>query len=299
MRKEIQDIISQLPSGTASDQLTEGCLVLEGGAFRSLYTQGFLDVMMENDLNLTCVIGVSAGALAGGSYVSGQIGASVRTNLSYRHDGRYIGMRAILHSGSIIDVGFLTEDRGIHESLDMERFNRSKQRYVVVATNCLTGEATYFEKGKCDDILLAARASATIPRFSPMVMIDGVPYLDGACANKIPYRWALKEGYEKIVVIRTRDFSFRATEPKKPRPPLMYRKYPALAALLTNSDHAYNMECEELEALAARGRILHLGPSRPVEVGLMEPSILRLFELYQLGRQDALDRLDEIRAYLS
>jgi len=83
--------ISKIPSGRASDKLTEGCLVLEGGAFRGLYTQGFLDALMLADINLSCVIGVSAGALGGANYVSGQIGRSARINLNYRADSRYIG----------------------------------------------------------------------------------------------------------------------------------------------------------------------------------------------------------------
>ena len=42
--------IDSIPKGQASERLVEGCLVLEGGAFRGLYTQGFLDAMMENDI---------------------------------------------------------------------------------------------------------------------------------------------------------------------------------------------------------------------------------------------------------
>ena len=44
--------LSDIPRGSASDQIVDGCLVLEGGAFRGLYTQGFLDAMMQNDLNM-------------------------------------------------------------------------------------------------------------------------------------------------------------------------------------------------------------------------------------------------------
>ena len=102
--------ISKIPSGRASDKLTEGCLVLEGGAFRGLYTQGFLDALMLADINLSCVIGVSAGALGGANYVSGQIGRSARINLNYRADSRYIGKKALENSRSLLDVGFLTED---------------------------------------------------------------------------------------------------------------------------------------------------------------------------------------------
>ena len=180
--------LSESPGGLASETLIPGCLVLEGGAFRGLYTQGFLDAMMQNDLNLSCVIGVSAGALSGMNYVAGQIGRSARTNLTYRRDSRYVGTKAVLKSHSLLDIGFLVEDRGVLEPLNWERFNREEQRFIAVATNCETGEAAYFEKGKCSDIMQAVRASATMPYISPMVMIDGVPYLDGSNMSK-PSFW--------------------------------------------------------------------------------------------------------------
>ena len=68
--------IDRLPKGEATDRLTEGCIALEGGAFRGVYGEGVLDALMEADLNFRCTIGVSAGALNGATYVSGQIGRS-------------------------------------------------------------------------------------------------------------------------------------------------------------------------------------------------------------------------------
>ena len=264
---QTEEIIEGIPRGQASEALVPGCLVLEGGAFRGLYTQGFLDVMMENGLNLSCVIGVSAGALAGVNYVSGQIGRSARTNLLYRHDSRYIGAKSFLHSHCILDVGFLTEDRGIIEPLDRDRFDRPEQRFVAVATNCQTGEAAYFEKGKCSDILLAARASATMPFISPVIMIDGVPYLDGGCACKIPYGWAMDQGFEKILVIRTREAAFRDkgrvrrkadalaeayVSRKLPGAGRVYRTYPAFREqLIRREESAVNRIYRNYPALAA------------------------------------------------
>ena len=69
----MNDYMSHLPSGTASDKVTKGCLVLEGGAFRGVYTSGVLDYLMMHDVNFECVVGVSAGALNGVNYVAGQI----------------------------------------------------------------------------------------------------------------------------------------------------------------------------------------------------------------------------------
>lgn len=44
-------------------------LVLEGGGMRGMYTAGVLDVFMENGITFDGVIGVSAGAITGCSYV--------------------------------------------------------------------------------------------------------------------------------------------------------------------------------------------------------------------------------------
>lgn len=40
MSGKIYSHIDKIPSGSASRKVTEGCLVLEGGAFRGLYSQG-------------------------------------------------------------------------------------------------------------------------------------------------------------------------------------------------------------------------------------------------------------------
>ena len=37
--------ISKIPSGHASGTVTPGCIVLEGGAFRGLYSQGVLPIV--------------------------------------------------------------------------------------------------------------------------------------------------------------------------------------------------------------------------------------------------------------
>ncbi len=297
-REKVYSGIDRIPQGQASEKLTPGCLVLEGGAFKGLYTQGVLDAMMLSDINLQCVIGVSAGGLSGANYVSGQIGRSARVGLTYRHDPRYVGLKALRHSRSIVDVGFLTENRGIYEPLDEERFFRPEQRFLVVATNCLTGEWEAFEKGKCRDIFLAARASATLPYLAPMVDIDGTPYLDGGCACKIPYQWALDEDFEKIIVIRTREITFRKKNREDPLAEKIYRRYPAVMEKIKYMNQEANREFEEVEKLHAAGRLLRIAPSREVLVSRLERDMEKLGDLYWLGYEDGMQKMDQIREYL-
>ena len=223
---------------------------------------------------------------------------SGRTNLTFRHDSRYVGRKAIVKSHSLLDIGFLTEERGILEPLDKERFYRPEQRFIAVATNCLTGETTYFEKGKCSNIVDAVRASATMPYISPMVMIDGIPYLDGGCSCKIPYRWAVEQGYEKIVLIKTREKGYRKRGKRSKLALKHYRKYPEFAKKLAASDADYNRQCDEIERLYSEGRIYRCAPSKPVTVGRVERDMEKLGELYFLGYNDCLEQLESLKGYL-
>ena len=54
-------------------------LVLEGGGVRGIYSAGVLDVFLEEGLSFDGVIGVSAGAVHGCSYLPGRRAAASAT----------------------------------------------------------------------------------------------------------------------------------------------------------------------------------------------------------------------------
>ncbi|MBB5182996.1 patatin-like phospholipase family protein [Catenisphaera adipataccumulans] len=293
--------VDDLPSGIATNHITEGCLVLEGGAFRGVYTSGVLDALMEADINLRATVGVSAGALNGASYVCGQIGRAARINLTYRHDSRYVGAQAMVQNHGVIGFDFMFHEADKEHPMDMIRFNAPNRRFVAVATNCVTGQPAFFEKGKCTDIFQACRASASMPYVSQMVELDGQPYLDGGCSMCIPFPWALAEGYEKIIVVKTRPNDYRnEVEPKNHSiTKTMYMNYPEFEKNLENMDERYNDECNELEKLRRQGRVYVICPSRDPDIGRLERNMEKLGDLYYLGYNDVLDQLDQIRFYLN
>lgn len=290
--------LENLPKGQASDHVTEGCLVLEGGAFRGIYTSGVLDALMEADINLRCTVGVSAGALNGVNYVSGQIGRSGRINLQYRHDSRYVGVEALKANRGIIGFNFLMDE--LNGSFHQERFDRPDRRFVAVAANLRTGKAEYFEKGLCGDIMKAVQASASMPYVSAPVEVDGIPCLDGGCAVKIPIDWALDQGYQKILVVRTRPADYRKEgreEPTALRKGL-YAPYPAFIEALSAIGQRYNRTCDRLEQLEAAGRIFVISPSQPVSIHRLEGNMEKLGDLYYLGYHDGQTQLEALRRYL-
>ena len=293
--------IDGLPKGNASDRITEGCLILEGGAFRALYGEGVLDVMMLANINLSTVIGVSAGAMNGINYVAGQIGRSARVNLRYRHDRRYIGAKGLKDNQGIIRFDFLFNELNDSDPLDWERFNDPRRHFVAVATNCNNGEATYFDTTNCQDITKAIQASASMPFVSKMVMIDGIPYLDGGCSDKIPIQWALDRGFKKIIVVRTRPRYYRNepnTDTMKKAIDVIYGNHKAFAAQLSSMNERYNDVADQLDQLEKQGHIFMVAPSKPIHISRLEGDMEKLGNLYYLGYNDMVDRLNELRAYL-
>ena len=297
--EKVYSKLDSIPNGRASESITEGCLVLEGGAFRGLYTQGLLDFWMQNDINFQTVIGVSAGALSAAAYMSGQIGRSARVNLGYRHNSNYIGVKALRKAHSPIRLDFLIHDYDEIEPLDMERFYDDRRRLVIVATNCLTGKPEFFEKANCSDVIQGIKASASMPFISPMVEVDGKKCLDGGCSCAVPYRWAMDEGYGKIVVVRTREHGYRKSDAKvKNTARRVYRRHQDFAKALDESAVRYNRQCDEMASLAQEGRLFMIEPSEPVTVARVEGNMEKLGALYWLGYHDAEEKLEALKDYL-
>ena len=171
-------------------------LVLEGGGMRGLYTVGVLDALMERRLSPDYVIGVSAGAGNGISFVSGQKGRAYRVDMDYLRDRRYISLRNFVKTRSVFGMDFVFDDiPGKYDPFNYPAFLASPTEFVTGVTDVVTGRPVYFGKQPLmADQCRLLRASAAIPLFSPMVEFRGRLYLDGGTADPIPVKRALADG---------------------------------------------------------------------------------------------------------
>ena len=277
-------------------------LLLEGGSLRGLYTAGVLDTFMENDIYFPAVAGVSAGALNALNYVSHQPGRSASINLRYRHDARYFGPKAALRGGSLFGLNFMLHDVKKEVPYDEETYEHGGMRMIAVATNAETGKPVYFEKGKTDfDFSEAVRASASLPLASTPVMLDGQPYLDGGCACPIALNWALDQGFEKIVVITTRQKGFRKTQPNQRMIDLyddFYGDKPLFLATMLTQEMRYNALMDQLDELEQSGRVYCVRPHDPITIGRFEGDTEKLLDLYNHGHREGRETLPGLQAYL-
>ena len=277
-------------------------LLLEGGSLRGLFTAGVLDTFMENDVYFPAVAGVSAGALNALNYVSHQPGRSASINLRYRHDGRYFGPKAALRGGSLFGLNFMLHDVKKEVPYDEETYAHGGMRMIAVATNAETGKAAYFEKGKTDfDFNEAVRASASLPLASAPVMLDGQPYLDGGCACPIALNWALEQGFEKIVVVTTREKGFRKKQPGQRMIDLyddFYGDKPLFLATMLTQEMRYNALMDQLDELEENGRVFCVRPQEPITIGRFEGDTEKLLALYNRGHREGREALAGMQAYL-
>lgn len=282
--------------------MTEGALVLEGGSLRGVFTAGVLDVFMEQGIEMSYVNGVSAGSMSGMSYVSKQIGRTIKVDLDYVNDKRFLSFRNLVEKRSIFNFDFLFgELSNTLVPFDYDTFYKSEQIFEVIATRCKTGKPEYFEKSKCDNFIDAVKASSSIPILSRMITVEGKKYLDGGCSMPVAYQRAIDLGYEKIVLVLTREPGYR-------KPPLDkwtkkgYERYfaplPRFLKALEDVPERYNRMQEEIDRLEKEGRIYVIRPDHHVTVQRTEQDKRKLQALYQEGRRLALEHMDSLKAYL-
>jgi len=282
--------------------MIDGALVLEGGGLRTLYTSGVIDVFLENNIEFSCVIGVSAGALNAVNYITKQVGRSVKINLLHSYDSKFFGLRQFLTKKSVLNFDYLLKSP-IEDlyPFDVKTFEESKQRLIIVATNAKTGETAYFEEKNYDKMLQTLMASSSAPSLSKPVTIGGQQYFDGTVSDPIPLDKAFSEGFKKVVVVRSRENSYKID--KMPSAEKIFvkavcKKYPKLVSAHLNRPTIYNQSVEKIEKLEAEKKIFVLSPKQAFSLKAFERDARKLFRLYVQGREDAMELLPSMREYL-
>ena len=283
--------------------IKKATLVLEGGATRGVFTSGALDYLMEQDVYMSHVIGVSAGACNAVGYVSRQPGRTRDCMIPLDKSGNYYyGIRDFVKEKSLMNMDLIF-DKYPNEVIpfDYDTYFNSEITCESVTTNCMTGKAEYMtEDHDRQRLMKICRASCSMPLLTPIVNIDDVPYLDGGLADSVPIRHAQKLENEKIVVILTKRQGYR----KKVMSPTMqrvyrkaYKSYPNLLRTIFRRSFEYNKTMNYLDQLEREGKIFILRPQvKPVS--RLERNRSNLHEFYEHGYEYMEERMDDLMKYL-
>ena len=277
-------------------------LVLEGGAFRTIFSTGVWDAMLGLDYLPDYIVGVSAGIAYGVSYISRQPGRNLEILLSYSHDKRYMGTGNLLKRGNRrcyfgLDFAY---GRIPNELIpfDYETYRQYQGEAEAVVTNLDTGKAEYYPVLPEDPDFTLLQATCALPFLFPIYHLDGKPCMDGGAADAIPFRRAFEKGCDRVVVILTRERDFKRQDERiQGLIDLWYHKYPKFCETMRNRAQAYNESREELFRLEKEGKVLVVAPKDTTGFSRTEHSLEKIIALWQDGFDQGRERLEETREF--
>lgn len=282
--------------------MKNSCIVLEGGGLRGAFTSGVLEYFLENNVIFDRVVGVSAGACVGASYISKQIGRNRKVNVEYPSDKRYMGFRHLITTGSYFNMKFVFEE--IPNQLvpfDEQAFYKNPSEFDVIATSLDDGQSVVFSRKDFKNISLnkALVASSSIPMLAKPVNINGKLYFDGGVSDSIPVKYALSR-HEKAVVVLTRPRGYRK---EKLSNKLLYeatfRKYPEFLKVLLSRNEEYNQTLDFCDQMEKEGKLFIIAPSPEFMIGRTEQNFEKRLNLYNHGYMLGGQEFENMKAFLT
>lgn len=278
-------------------------LVLEGGAMRGMYTAGVLDILMENNIEIDGIVGVSAGALFGANYFSKQKGRVIRYTKRFCRDFRFMSMLSLIFTGNVVNKNFayykVTKKLDV---FDNETFFKSKKDYYVVTTDIETGKPEYIKVEDCLLQMEALRASSAMPLASKFVTIDEKKYLDGGISDSIPVDKCKELGYDKVIVVLTRPLDYRKKPLSEKTIKVLnkkFKKYPKLVDAMIIRYQKYNETVEKIIDMENKKEIFVIRPSEKIDIKVIERNRNNLQKVYDLGVKDCKSQMSKLKKYLS
>lgn len=277
-------------------------LVLEGGASRTVYSCGVMDVLLENDIIADYVIGTSAGIAYGTSYASKQIGRNRKVAVNFMSDKRYMGMKYLVDRGnrSYYNLDFVFGDIPQKEiPFDYEAFAQFEGDVIATVTNIDTGEVEYLPVSCEDKDFTVLRASCALPIMFKPIKINGNRYLDGGLGDPIPYKRAISEGCDKIIVILTQEEGYvKGRDKSEGLVRAAYHKYPKLIKTFLNRPQVYNDSLKAVAELEKEGKAIVIRPEKIQGIKRTESNPDVLQSLYDQGLCVGRKKLEDILRFI-
>ncbi|QZY57451.1 patatin family protein [Crassaminicella profunda] len=270
---------------------------------RGAYTSGVLDALMDENIKVSYVIGVSAGANNGADFVAEQRERNKKVFVDIVGDKRYLGISNLLKEGSYFGMNFLF-DKVPNELVpfDYETFFNSPVTLKVCATDCEIGQPVYFEhkdfqpKYFVEKIL---KASCSLPIISLPVEINGKKYLDGGMVDPIPIEKSIDDGNPYNIIILTRNKNYRKTPSKWGfLTNVFLYKYPKLIKILKTRYKKYNNCIERINDLENRGHVYVFRPEKELSVDRFEKDVSKLNDLYEQGYYETMNQMKHFKKWI-
>lgn len=263
-----------------------------GGGMRAVYGAGVLDRCLDENIEFSYYLGVSAGSANIISFLADQRGRCLRFYHDYSFRREYMSFHNFIKKGSYIDLDYIYTTLTAHggeDPLDFEKMRSKKCEFYIVSTDAETGKPEYFSFSDIQkDDYFELKASCCIPMVCKAYEKNRKAYYDGGLSDPVPIQRALDAGCDKVVVTLTRPVEYT----KRHRLPAGFfdravKKYPETAKLLVSSVDKYNEDIKYIQELQREGRVLIVAPDNCCNVNTLSRNKNDLDALYNKGLKDA------------
>lgn len=274
-------------------------LILEGGTFRTVFTAGVLDALMEQQIVMPYIAAISAGAINAVSYMSNQPERTMRVLTTYRNDPRYMGARNFLKEKSLFGLDFAYNI--VPNQLDMfdwDTYYNYPGEVEFGLTNAYTGKVEYKSAHTMTRTCDILQATCAIPILFPEIKIDNIPYYDGGLADSIPVKRAIEKGYSKHLLVLTREPGYikQPSRSNKWATKLFQKRYPRLAVAMNHRASMYNDTMKFIGELEQNNEAFIFKPDRAIKS--FESKVDQMKANYEVGYEQALKQMPELKEFL-
>ena len=181
-------------------------LALGGGAARGFAHIGVLQVLEEEGIKPSLVVGTSAGSVVASFYASGKTGQQLQGLADTMDETQFTDWANPFSGRGILRGEAL--GKYINSQLNGMKIEDMKLPLGIVATDLRTGDGILFRRG---DVATAVRASSAVPSVFEPVQIAGKDYVDGGLVSPVPVRYARQMGADLVLAV---DISSRPEDAK-------------------------------------------------------------------------------------
>lgn len=279
-------------------------IVFEGGAFRTIFSCGVMDALVENNIMPDYMIGVSAGAAYGVSMASRQPGRNLDVLIKYRNDKRYLSVGNMLDKENKAIYGLEFSYETIPNELnlfDYDAFKSYKGDFYCVVTNLLTCEAEYMKYTGEDRTNTVLKATCALPMLFPPIIINDTPYMDGGLTDSIPFMRALEDGCDRVLVVLTREAGYTKTTSTSTKAIARYyeKEYPKLSEVMLSRAERYNECLKQLKEYEDSGKVMVIRPAVSKGFSRLEKDKNKILSMYNDGYNQGYTLTGDIKKFFN
>lgn len=261
-------------------------LVLEGGGMRGAYTAGCLSWLIDEGIEFDGAYGISTGALYLITFLSKNKTWLKEFSTRVLPAKENIGVGAFLKEGQIVAYKQMFSKIVEEFGFDLKKIKTNTSAKIGLYDLDI-GETVYVPFEKVNQKLLIAACS--LPLLGKVCENEGSHYLDGGISKMIPVEEAIKDGYDKFLIITTKPSGYTRKPAKKFVVDLMkavYKKCPNISRDYEVRHINYLKQIDIINELVKQNKAVYRYPTKTVKVSRLGGSKEDLEELYNMGYSD-------------